>query len=276
MFSTEMKISQSDAVSDKDSHGKAALVDKKLIFFSIEQKLSVLTWHPAVFSSDMRKDTWVGQLWLIVFNLAISSIKEDFWQVFLVVCTSTSESGETSEQKRGSRKTLILCSRHCAQYLSQSCEESSTSPLKNTFWSSGSHSHLVKTSQIHIFKSFLETQRPNPTDMCDLRYAYISHVQKYLLAKTLFAFLVDKFQAYVLNMIFLFTLLMSSVPSLSWSKSLLIYQPALGFWDPLERCVGGRPLFRTIHPRRSGVPPTLQPSKRRPEPLLPPDLVLQF
>ena len=119
MFSTEMKISQSDAVSDKDSHGKAALVDKKLIFFSIEQKLSVLTWHPAVFSSDMRKDTWVGQLWLIVSNLAISSIKEDFWQVFLVVCTSTSESGETSEQKRGSRKTLILWSRHCAQYLSQ-------------------------------------------------------------------------------------------------------------------------------------------------------------
>ena len=151
MFSTEMKISQSDAVSDKDSHGKAALVDKKLIFFSIEQKLSALTWHPAVFSSDMRKDTWVGQLWLIVFNLAISSIKEDFWQVFLVVCTSTSESGETSEQKRGSRKTLILCSRHCAQCISQSCEESSTSPLKNTFWSSGSHSHLVKTSQIPLF-----------------------------------------------------------------------------------------------------------------------------
>ena len=102
-----------------------------------------------------------------------------FGDFFLVVCTSTSESGETSEQKRGSRKTLILWSRHCAHYLSQTLWRVFDFPSQKhilVIWFPFSTRNIFSVSQ--IFKSFLETQRPNPTEMCDLRYAYTSHVQK--------------------------------------------------------------------------------------------------
>ena len=128
----------------------------------------------------MRKDTWVVQLWSIVFNLVIFLHQRRYLAIFfLVVCTSTSESGETSEQKRGSRKTLILWSRHCAHYLSQTLWRVFDFPSQKhilVIWFPFSTRNIFSVSQ--IFKSFLEAQRPNPTEMCDLRYAYTSHVQK--------------------------------------------------------------------------------------------------
>ena len=180
-----MKISRSDALLDKEFHGKRALVDKELIFFLVEWKLSTFTWQPAVFSSDMRKDTWVVQLWSIVFNLAIF-----FWLFVQVPQNLVKQASKKEEVEK-----LSSCGQDAAHIIFlKRCEESSTSPLKNTFWSYGSHSQRIKSSQLPIFKSFLEPQRPNPTEMCDLRYAYTSHVQKSFLAQT-FAFLVDKFQA---------------------------------------------------------------------------------
>ena len=207
MFSTEMKISRSDALLDKEFHGKRALVDKELIFFLVEWKLSAITWHPAVFSSDMRKDTWVVQLWSIVFNLAIFLHQRRFLaRFFLVVRTSTSESGETSEQKRGSRKTLILWSRHCAHYLSQTLWRVFDFPSQKhilVIWFPFSTRNIFSVSQ--IFKSFLDPQRPNPTEMCDLRYAYTSHVQKSFFSTNI-RFSSRQIPGSVLNLSFLFKL----------------------------------------------------------------------
>ena len=86
--------------------------------------------------------------------------KKIFGKVFFWLFVQVPQNQVRQASKKEEVEKLSSCGQDTAHIIFlKRCEESPTSPLKNTFWSYGSHSQRVTSSQFHRFLSHFWRRR---------------------------------------------------------------------------------------------------------------------